>query len=276
MIATYTEAEATRILSQYPAHPDTDRIRYMPEDPALIVPLVQQGWIDAAIIPASDELKAGLQRPENFMVPEQVRQYSGAIIEPIDKLPNVLNKFQHGRLKACQAFMKAGGFDQDNEVQAHILAYQPGCYTAFEPKLHVDRTLNVYTASAGAPMEFLTISVPTERVGGLMFGCKDFEEQKTFLNDIGVCRNVENHLTALEHGDILVFGPNLIHKSSQFVKDKGLIAYSLNPTKAAREEKEGDIKEVWTPTNPPLASSYGAVLRRVEGARYGGNEPTVF
>ncbi len=237
MVEIYTEAEAERILADYQPHPDTDRVRYMPENPSLILPLVQQGWIDAAVIPASDTLKAELTKPENTVHPAEILKVSGIIKTSMDKisLPGI-NDFQKSRMNACMAFMRAAGYTSE-KTQAFILAYHPNVDFSFEPRLHVDTTINAYTASFGAAMEFLTVSIPENSHRGSVFGCKDWEEQKQFLKDIDICDNAEEHLASFELGDLVVFGKNLIHRSSRFVcndgdrEGQGLVGYSLNPFK---------------------------------------------
>ena len=66
-IQVFTEADAQRVLREYPACPGSDgKILYLPDDPAIVVPMVRGAWIHAAIIPASNELKAELDDPKKY------------------------------------------------------------------------------------------------------------------------------------------------------------------------------------------------------------------
>lgn len=235
MIEPYTEAQAREILEQYPSHPKTDRIKYMPDNPALIVPLVRQRWIDAAIIPASDELKATLLNKADAVHPRDISQCSVALKSKVSNgLPGSFSEPQVAHLERTHEFIRAAGC-KDDEIRSFVFSYHPKSTSSFEPCLHVDLELNTYTALFGAPMEFYPGTVPEKYIGGLIIGCATWEEQKDFLRKNEICEDIEQELEGFGLGDIVVFGSRLVHRSSRMVANgpnhegQGLVGYGLNP-----------------------------------------------
>ena len=116
----------------------------MPQtEPELIAPLIRQGWIKAAIIPATDTLTLELQSPENSIHPKDILQYSGKKKHSMNTpLPTEISEFQQEQIQQCLPFFNTAGYD-DGEIQCWILAYQPNVTTSLEPKLH---TCLLYTS----------------------------------------------------------------------------------------------------------------------------------
>ena len=236
MAEAILNTDAERLLRQYPAHPATDRVLYMPEEPQVITPLIREGWIDAAIVPADDALKAELQAPQNIIKSSQIQKRPGIIKTDISvPLPTGVNNFGHKLLGKCAQYFNVAGY-HDERIQRYIFAYPEGSTTSLEQKLHRDNKLDIiaYIAVSGAPLEFLTKTVPEGRLGGILYGHETWEEQQQYMQEIGMGDNPDDYLASIELGDMIIFGPGLIHKSSRYVQNgpnhtgKGLVAYSYN------------------------------------------------
>ena len=239
MLNTYTETQAREILAQFRRHAQAEGVYYVegPElaKPSVIVPLINDHWIEAAIITASDALKDDLQHPENRIQPSDVCDRSESIKVYMNReLPPGINEFQRGRIAECHKYVSAAGHD-DDDIVAFIFAHYPNGNICFQPRLHVDEGINAYTASFGAPMEFCTASVPNGLKNDLTYFSDD-QTRPLMFERYGVSPDVENELDGINIGDLIVWGDRFFHRSARRVinsathQGEGLVAFSLGPS----------------------------------------------
>lgn len=234
MVTTLTASKARELIATMPPHPASGRVRVTHNpDPVIIAPLVNEAWIEAVIVPASDALKKELQTPENRLKPRDITDVSSEITCKVRNLPPGMNPYHAARIRShCEYFNVLG--HSPTSVEAYIFAYDKADGRSFAPKLHQDFDLNVYSASDGAPLEWFPRHIPLKLHNNLFIECRSWEEQAMLLKAAGISEDPNADLIQLEVGDTVIFGRGFTHKSSRAVagtpeiQAQGLVGFSLN------------------------------------------------
>lgn len=282
MTRKYNRGELGHLLSGLQRHPEDHRIVYAPEDRQLVIPMIQEGFIKAAIIPATDgEAFAGLTwhaqeyeiedydqgtlYEQFFMRDDNLYLYEGSrklAKDEVAALPQVLRE-SFTRLSefiyptenwtplkpARQLANKASDFlwqwvpgqkyeklltgtaewldDHFPRRQTNLMVFWQeagqGKATVM-PNLHADTGVSAHL-SGHTPMEYLIGGVTGDqwelirknRIG-------DRDELLTHYPQL------EARIRKLNPGDMVVFGPQFVHRSSPDAGEKGQLNVAAEPS----------------------------------------------
>lgn len=280
MTRKYTRGELGHLLSGLQRHPEDNRIVYAPEDRELVIPLIREGFIDAAIIPAKDsEMASALswhaqeyggdhdtgELAQQFYVrddhlyrydggepvsmderrdlPEFVRESFTRLSEfiyphetwtpakPVRQLANQLSElfweYKPEDVEDSRIVEVAEWLDKKYpKRQTNLLVLWQDSGTGERgpmPNLHHDAGVSAHI-SGHTPMEFVVGRLTDEqweilrksRMAEKDALLKQFPELKT-------------RIRKLNPGDMVVFGPEFVHRTSPDAAEKGQLNIAAEP-----------------------------------------------
>ena len=227
--------EAANIIEQHQPHPHDQKVRYMPDEPGLVAPLVQQGFLKGAIIrptaafrqmleDRADELnpaawqKSGpaYMRPKNHVGAEYSK---GTMLHPHLVAPEIRDlcksEFSH---MASYIEYRPSKLGKTWMVLHHKPRIEIGGVLPF---LHTD-DLNSHKTLFGAGLEWLAGDLTPEQIEKIERG----RDNKSWAEQRDALPGLEDRIQSVERGELMIF-KELYHMSSRFIPEQGQLALTL-------------------------------------------------
>ncbi|MCB1682202.1 MAG: hypothetical protein KDI65_09745 [Alphaproteobacteria bacterium] len=281
MARKYTAGELQEMLAGLQRHPEDERIVYAPEDRDLIIPLIREGFIDAAIIPAEDGEAFGaltwqaqeyespdydegtiaqqffvrddnlffyeggrrLTNADKAALPAVVRESFGRLSQfiyphetwtpakPARQLANQLSElfweYKPDDVEESRIVELAEWLDRKYpKRQTNLLVLWQESGTGERgpmPNLHHDAGLSAHI-SGHNPMEFMVGRLTGEQWDII-------RKSRTAERDelLAQYPELKSRIRKLNPGDMIVFGPNFVHRSAEDVGEKGQLNIAAEP-----------------------------------------------
>lgn len=190
------------ILATLPRHPQDDKIAYCPDDPSVYVPLVQKGFLRAAIVPCAN--RDEFNRAAKITLVKYLENKK-------DIPPFLAENIQ--RCSDALAFRTKLGNGTEILASPENSGRQ-GSYPAF----HTDYE-TAYISLYGAKLEFITGDLKSKTLKML----RDFAE-KSAEEIVENISELRSRIHTLEHGDLIYFEGHFHHRSSFEIPKMGQLA----------------------------------------------------
>jgi len=280
MTRKYNRGELGHLLSGLQRHPEDNRIVYAPEDRELVIPLIMEGFVDAAIIPAKDSGHSGalswqaqeyggdydtgelaqqfyvrddnlyyynggepVSLSERHELPEFVRESFTRLsafiyphetwtpAKPVRQLANQLSElfweYKPDDVEESRIVELAEWLDKKYpKRQTNLLVLWQEAGTGARgpmPNLHNDAGVTAHI-SGHTPMEYIVGRLTDEQWNIL-------RESRTAPKDVLLERfpELSSRIRKLNPGDMIVFGPDFVHRSSPDAAEQGQLNIAAEP-----------------------------------------------
>ncbi len=280
MAGKYSRGELGHLLSGLHRHPEDNRIVYTPENRELVIPLIREGFIDAAIIPTQDgavaaalswqaqeyggDYDAGELAQQFYVRDDNLYYYSGGkpvSVSERQELPEFVREsftrlssfiYPHetwtpaktARQWANQLSELFWEYKPDDVAESRIVEVaewldkkypkrQTNLLVLWQeagtgergpmPNLHNDLGLSAHI-SGHTPMEYIVSRLTEEQ-------WKILKDNRTASTDVLLERfpELSERIRKLNPGDMVVFGPEFVHRSPKDSGEKGQLNIAAEP-----------------------------------------------
>ncbi len=281
MTRKYNRGELGHLLSFLQRHEEDPRIVYAPEDRELVIPLIQEGFIKAAIIPAADsESFAGLTwRAQEY----EVEDYDeGTIAQQFFVRDDNLYLYEGSKKLSDEEAAALPGVVRESFTRLSEFIYPKENWTPLKPLRQLANKASdlLWAWTPGAKLEkpvtqtaeWLDDHFPRRQTNLLLLWQEAGQGKATVMpnlhNDTGVTVHLSGHtpmeylvggvtddqweilqknrmgerdqllthypqladrIRRLNPGDMVVFGPELVHRSSPEAGEKGQLNFAAEP-----------------------------------------------
>ncbi len=282
----YTSGELAELYAGLEKHPEDPRIVYAPEDREIIVPLLRNGFITAAIIPADEEtsrryaemtlhaqehelgefddqntlyeqffsrgdnlymygderklttrqraelapvMQETFTRLSEFTYPRETslpkRWARATIISSADMLWNMSPETEQGERQIFGLAKKLEQTMPRRQTNLLVLWQKAGeMERGAVPNFHMDGAMTTHI-SGHNPMEYLIGELTPDQWGTL----KKYRmgEEDMLLSEYP---ELQGRIRKLNPGDMVVFGPEFVHRSSETAGEEGQLNFAAEPS----------------------------------------------